>query len=70
MQSFWFYREGNTEEENNGYIVFKRNIYGSSGDRLVARGGGGRGLKRDVVYLGYPMAPSYMNQNAGEGGVG
>ncbi len=28
-----------------------------------------RGSKRDVVYLGKPIAPSYMSPNAGEGGV-
>ncbi len=27
-----------------------------------------RGLQRDVVYLGWPIAPSYMSPNAGEGG--
>jgi hypothetical protein len=27
-----------------------------------------RGLQRDVVYLGGPIAPSYMSPNAGEGG--
>jgi hypothetical protein len=26
-----------------------------------------RGLQRDVVYLGWPLAPSYMSPNAGEG---
>ncbi len=30
----------------------------------------GRGSKRDVVYLGWPIAPSYMSQNAGGGGRG
>ncbi len=29
-----------------------------------------RGLQRDVVYLGWPIAPSYMSPNAGEGGGG
>ncbi len=28
----------------------------------------GRGLQTDVVYLGWPIAPSYMSPNAGEGG--
>ncbi len=28
-----------------------------------------RGLQRDVVYLGWPIEPSYMSPNAGEGGV-
>ncbi len=28
-----------------------------------------RGLHRDVFYLGWPIAPSYMSQNAGGGGV-
>jgi hypothetical protein len=27
------------------------------------------GLQRDVVYLGWPIAPSYMSPNAGGGGV-
>ncbi len=27
-----------------------------------------RGLQRDVVYLGWPIAPSYMSPNAGRGG--
>ncbi len=27
-----------------------------------------RGLQRDVVYLGWPIAPSYMSPNAGGGG--
>jgi hypothetical protein len=27
-----------------------------------------RGLQREVVYLGKPIAPSYMSANAGEGG--
>jgi hypothetical protein len=27
-----------------------------------------RGLQRDVVYLGWPIAPSFMSPNAGEGG--
>jgi hypothetical protein len=26
-----------------------------------------RGLQRDAVYLGWPIAPSYMSQNAGVG---
>ncbi len=30
----------------------------------------GRGLQRDVVYLGWPMAPSYMSPNAGRGNWG
>jgi hypothetical protein len=29
----------------------------------------GRGLQRDVVYLGWAIAPSYMIPNAGGGGV-
>ncbi len=29
---------------------------------------GGGGLQRDVVYLGWPIAPSYMSPNAGVGG--
>jgi hypothetical protein len=29
-----------------------------------------RGLQRDVVYLGWPMAPSYMSPNAGGRGGG
>ncbi len=29
-----------------------------------------RGSQRDVVYLGWPMAPSYMSPNAGAGGGG
>jgi hypothetical protein len=28
-----------------------------------------RGLQRDVVYLGWPIAPSYMSTDAREGGV-
>ncbi len=28
----------------------------------------GRGLLRDVVYLGWPIAPSYASPNAGGGG--
>ncbi len=28
------------------------------------------GLQRDVVYLGWPIAPSYMSPNAGGGGEG
>jgi hypothetical protein len=27
-------REGNTEEENNGYVVFKLNIHGSAGEYI------------------------------------
>ncbi len=27
-----------------------------------------RGLQKDVVHLGWPIAPSYMSPNAGEGG--
>ncbi len=27
-----------------------------------------RGLQRDVVYIGWPIAPSYMSPKAGEGG--
>ncbi len=27
-----------------------------------------RGSQRDVVYLGRPIAPSYISPNAGEGG--
>jgi hypothetical protein len=27
-----------------------------------------RGLLRDFVYLGFPIAPSYMSPNAGGGG--
>jgi hypothetical protein len=30
---------------------------------------GTRGLKRDVVYLGWPTAPSYISPKAGERGV-
>ncbi len=30
-----FDREGNTENENNGYVVFKRNIHGSLENRVV-----------------------------------
>jgi hypothetical protein len=30
--------KGNTEEENNGYVVVKRNIYGA-GNRTGVRGG-------------------------------
>ncbi len=30
----------------------------------------GRGSQRDVVYLGWPMAPSYTSPNAGNGGWG
>ncbi len=30
----------------------------------------GRGSQRDVVYVGWPIAPSYMSPNAGEGGCG
>ncbi len=30
--------------------------------------GPGRGLQRDVVYLGWPIASSYMSPNWGEGG--
>jgi hypothetical protein len=30
----------------------------------------GRGLQRDVVYLDWPIAPSYMSPNAGGGGGG
>ncbi len=29
-----------------------------------------RGSQRDVIYLGWPIEPSYMNPNAGEGGGG
>ncbi len=38
--------------------------------RLRVGGGsvGARGLQRDVVYLGWPIAPSYMRQMRGEWG--
>ncbi len=39
------HHEGNTEEENNGYVVFKWNIHGSAG-----KWGGGEGGK-GVRYL-------------------
>ncbi len=29
-----------------------------------------RGSQKDVVYFGWPIAPSYMSQNAGGGGGG
>ncbi len=29
---------------------------------------GSKGLKRDIFYLGWPIAPSYMSPNAGGGG--
>jgi hypothetical protein len=29
-----------------------------------------RGLQRDVVYLGWPIATSHTSPNAGEGGCG
>jgi hypothetical protein len=31
---------------------------------------GDRGLQRDVVYLGRPIAPSYTSPSAGDGGGG
>ncbi len=33
--------EENTEEEKNGYVVFKWNIHGSAGKKGVNKGGGG-----------------------------
>jgi hypothetical protein len=31
--------------------------------------GSGKGLQRDVIYLGWPIAPSYMSPMRGEGGM-
>jgi hypothetical protein len=39
----------------------------SNRDKFSARGAP-RGLQRDVVNLGWPLAPSYVSQNAGGGG--
>jgi len=46
--------EANIEQDNNYLDLFLR--------RLV------RGLQRDVVYLGWPIAPSHVSPNAGDGG--
>jgi hypothetical protein len=34
-------QRGNSEEENNGYVVCKLNIYGSAGEEDRGEGGGG-----------------------------
>jgi hypothetical protein len=36
--------------------------------KLLAMNIGCRGLQRDVVYLGWPIGPSYLSPNAGGGG--
>ncbi len=52
-------------------------LFWSAGCHLLQAGGfscslevlhGGQGSQRDVAYLGWPIAPSYMSHNAGGGG--
>jgi hypothetical protein len=35
--------EGNTEEENNSYVVFKRKVHELAGKKGISEGGGGGG---------------------------
>ncbi len=50
--------------ESNGTQNFIRLIQSDKLERCIVN----RGLQRELVYLGWPMAPSYMSPNAGGGG--
>jgi hypothetical protein len=49
--------EGNAEEENNGYVVFKLNIHGSSGNM---GGGEGGGLRRYSAHFHPSLLDRYL----------